>query len=218
MGVKMGKQTIFINIEDTFTRLKVIDIVSGNGNKKYKCLCECGNVVFTEGKHLARGDTKSCGCYARDYKKKIKHGDSRSRLYKAYHAMKNRCTKQNMPNYKHYGQRGITVCADWLSSYEKFREWALNNGYAEHLTIDRIDNNGNYEPSNCRWVDMKMQGNNQRRNQRHMYDGEVLTIMQLSEKYGIEYNTLRFRLLRGLKIKEAIETPVRKRRRHSNVG
>ena len=140
---------------------------------EWVCLCECGNETVVTGHNLRGGTTKSCGCLQRDRAreaggKNIVHGDQGSRLYGVWLGMKSRCYNKNVHNYSNYGGRGITVCDEWLHDYPKFKEWAIENGYDAdapqgQCTIDRIDVNGNYEPSNCRWADMSTQRRNQRR-------------------------------------------------------
>lgn len=100
----------------------------------------------------------SCGCMAR-----FRHGYSRTRLYQCYKDMVKRCTNPNIKAYGNYGARGISVCPQWLDDFNCFKDWALSNGYSDELTIDRIDNDGNYEPLNCRWDTMKEQQNNKNR-------------------------------------------------------
>ena len=127
------------------------------GNAKWHCKCVCGRETFVVTSKLRNGRTISCGCMGLLHatQAKIKHGDSKkTRLYAIWAAMKRRCYNPNCDPYKYYGGKGIKVCDEWLE-YDKFREWALSNGYAEDLSIDRIDSNGNYEPGNCQWITMQ---------------------------------------------------------------
>lgn len=128
----------------------------------------------------------------------VKGGLSRTRLYGIWCKIKGKCYTKTDDHYKWYGSRGITVCEEWKNSFITFREWALNNGYSDNLTIDRIDNNGNYEPSNCRWVDMKTQANNRRSNLYLTFNGETKRIYEWCKILGIKYNTLYMRYKRSL--------------------
>ena len=130
-------------------------------------------------------------------------GISKTRVYGIWEHIIQRCENPNDINYKNYGGRGISVCNEWKKS-ENFIDWAMNNGYAEHLSIDRIDNNGNYCPENCRWADISTQRNNTSRNHWIVVRGERLTLKQASEKFGINYWTLKTRIRRGLSPDEAI--------------
>lgn len=134
------------------------------------------------------------------------HGMSHSRLYHIWNTMKQRCSNPKAISFPRYGNRGISVCEDWDKSFESFRDWAMANGYSDHLTIDRIDNDGNYEPSNCRWVTNKEQQNHTSYTRLFSYDGETLSIMQWAEKTGIHPNMLYKRINRGWNIEKAIKT------------
>lgn len=144
------------------------DYISPSGRHcvRWLCRCSCGNETITSSNQLVTGRTKSCGCLRTG---NTKHGGRKDRLYKVYHNMKNRCYNENSKDFKYYGGRGIKICDDWLNDYLSFKEWAYDNGYDDtasfgKCTIDRIDVNKGYEPSNCRWVDMKVQSNNKRNN------------------------------------------------------
>lgn len=127
----------------------------------------------------------------------FKHGGFGTKLYGAWAAMIRRCNNPNSHYFKEYGGRGIVVCDEWRNDFSKFKSWATVNGYREGLSLDRINTNGNYEPSNCRWVTMKVQQNNRRNNVVFDDHGEKLTIAQLSEKYNLKYTTIHERYRKG---------------------
>lgn len=180
----------------TFGYLKVIcrSTDTGNGKKtvvKYTCQCVCGKVIDVKSDSLLSGHTSSCGC------KKIKHGLShKERLYNIWKCMRQRCNNPNNPSYPYYGGKGVKICPQW-NEYIGFREWALSAGYADNLSIDRIDCNGNYCPENCRWVDDKTQMNNQTRNHMILYNGEEYTMSQLAGKFNLSYSAMQHRVERG---------------------
>lgn len=130
-----------------------------NNHRAFICECDCGNITTIEPTFWEQGVVKSCGCFARSLQ--LEHSEELDRLRRIYNGMFQRCYNPNSNAYRHYGGRGITVCEEWHDR-EKFIEWALNNEYSNDLSIDRINVNGNYEPSNCRWADAKTQANNQR--------------------------------------------------------
>lgn len=160
------------------------------GLAMWQVQCHCGNVFVTAGSSIRNGETNSCGCSHKKAAKKMglnnkTHGETHSRLYDIWRNMKYRCNKKEHKSYKYYGGRGIEVCDEWMKSYEIFKEWALNNGYNETLTIDRIDVEGNYEPDNCRWATFKEQGRNRRNNKLFNYNGKILTQSEICEITGL---------------------------------
>lgn len=153
----------------------------------WRCTCDCGKDTYATSRSLKSGRTQSCGCLQADNRRglkgKTKHGQYGTRLYGVWTDMKSRCLNPNAKNYKHYGGRGISICDEWLNDFAAFSEWAFANGYDPNApygacTIDRIDVNGNYEPSNCRWADAKTQARNRRKGSLNMptlFDIEGIT-------------------------------------------
>lgn len=144
-------------------------------------------------------------------KKARKHGYTHHRLYACYYRMRHRCENKADGSYERYGGRGIKVCDEWKNDFPAFREWAINNGYSEELSIDRIDNDGNYEPSNCRWATVIEQSNNTCQNKRFEFDGEMMTAHEISIKTGYPLPRLRNRLRYGWTVQEALSVPYHKR-------
>ena len=197
----MGK---FIDLTgQKYNRLTVIERASdyifknGTRNTRWKCKCDCGNEVIVSTSHLRSGHTKSCGCYAKEVSiqngLKKKHGLKDSRVYRIWSCMKTRCYNKKDEHFKDYGERGIVVCDEWKDDFQAFYDWSMSHGYADNLTIDRIDVNGNYEPSNCRWVTQKEQSNNKRTTPFVTFNGVTKTLFEWSEITGIKYQTLFYR-------------------------
>lgn len=199
-----------------FGRLHVICRVGRDKHRHvmWKCRCDCGQICFVAGDNIKCGNTKSCGCLSKELssrrgKKQKTHGMTNSRLYNIYNGVKERCYNKNCPSYKNYGGRGIIMCDEWLdkdNGFVNFRNWSIQNGYIDKLTIDRINNNGNYEPNNCRWVTRKEQQNNRRCNTLLTYKGETKSIAQWSEQLGVNHMTLRGRLARGWSVEKTLTT------------
>lgn len=150
----------------TFGRLTAIEPAGVRDRRTlWRCRCSCGNDAVVIGKLLRSGHTKSCGCWRSDnwFIQKETHGESHTRLHRIWRGMKTRCGNPKCEAFPRYGGRGIRVCPEW-QSFEPFRDWASANGYSHDLTIDRIDNDGHYEPGNCRWATYAAQSRNSPQN------------------------------------------------------
>ena len=182
--------------------------VSENGiNKRsFLCRCECGNIITVKLYSLTTGNTKSCGCIKQKQLiernvASAKYPAYMKKLYNTWYLMGERCNNMNNKSYKNYGGRGIKVCKRW----EKFENFYEDMGdRPEALTLDRIDNDGNYEPENCRWATRKTQMNNKRNNLRLNYNGMVKNLSQWAESTGIKRETIKARLSTGLSIKKSL--------------
>lgn len=203
-----------------FGRLTVISKAGaiGTSSMRWNCVCDCGNKTVVYGHFLKSGHTQSCGCLAFEAigERSRKHGMVDTRLYSIWHGMKKRCLDANDANYFRYGGRGICICAEWQSDFKNFADWALNNGYTDELTIDRIDNDGNYCPENCRWVAPSVQCNNKSNNRLVTANGQTHTVSEWSKILSINDSTLCARLDRGWSDEETINKPLKKYRRHKN--
>lgn len=211
---KGGYERSINMIGNRFDRLLVIEKADPFRSKTgkvvcagWKCRCDCGNVVIVRANSLRMGKTKSCGCLNKEKPpNNIKHNMSNTRIYKIYKSMKKRCYNITCDKYKDYGGRGITVCEEWLHNFQSFYEWAMSNGYADDLTIDRKDVNGNYEPSNCRWIPKKEQAHNKRNT---IYDENHISIAKQAREIGIvEPSIARSRYKAGWSSYESVHTPV----------
>lgn len=209
-----------------FGRLELLEMSEKKGRKNrtyWVCKCDCGKVVDVSHDRLQNGYTKSCGCLKlekaiekiKEYNEKglpnpkLIHGCSGTRIYDIYNHMIDRCYKPKDHKYMQYGGRGITVCDEWIDSPSKFFDWAFKNGYSDELTIDRIDVNGNYSPSNCRWATLKQQANNKRNNVKTEVNGEVLTLSEIADKYGFRSGTIWWRYKHGWR-NNALIKPIRR--------
>lgn len=177
------------------------------------CKCDCGTERLVQGTSLKGGLSKSCGCKKSENHFKT-HGQSNTRLYSIWQQMKNRTLSPSNHKYNDYGGRGIKVCNEWLT-FESFMQWALTHGYSDKLQIDRIDVNGNYEPSNCRWVGKRENMLNRRNTLIVSYKGETKPLLTLCEELGIPYRTIYNRIYTyGWTPEKALSTPVRKRKEY----
>ena len=202
-----------------FGKIVVLSYSHSDSRRKsyWLCQCDCGSQKVICGSNLNSGNTVSCGCVELENRrlrmksfedKYYRHGQCYSRLYDILRHMKQRCLNPNNKDYGLYGGRGISICDEWLgqNGFESFRNWAMNNGYSDDLSIDRIDVNGNYEPSNCRWTTAKTQANNRRTNLCYLIDGETKTLAEWCKTFGKNYGTIYYRINKmKMPIKEALE-------------
>lgn len=184
-----------------FGKLTVIDSAPNDkhGNKRWKCQCECGNITFVDSHTLVSGRSKSCGCVHSELAKNLNasHKMSNTRLYHCWIDMKSRCYNPKNKCFDIYGGRGISVCKEWKNDFEAFYNWSVANGYSDDLKIDRIDCDGNYEPSNCRWANDSIQANNRRNSHLVTYHGQTDTLDNMCRKLNINSKVVRGRLRNG---------------------
>lgn len=195
--------------------------IVGYSQKKFDCICDCGNAHRVKPTHLLAGRVKTCGLSCEFHQEQYDRR-SRERLYSVWSGMLARCYNQNAQGYRIYGGRGISVCNEWKNDFWAFNKWGIENGYKPGLSIDRIDGDGNYEPSNCRWATPQEQRDNarnpytfkERPNWKRTYKaktyevfGEQLTMSQIAEKYGKSEPFIRYRMKIGMSIEDAIAKP-----------
>lgn len=183
VGAKFGKLTVSHELPPT---------KRPNGRKRryLSCTCECGVVKVSSWDNLRSGKIASCGCES------SRHGGTGSKLHGVWHRIIQCCTDKNYVAYKNYGGRGISVCKEW-KSFSKFRDWALSNGYEAGLTIDRINNDGDYEPGNCRWTTRAEQAKNKRTNVWVLHDGIRMIASDYSRLTGVSLSTVLYRIRSG---------------------
>lgn len=198
IGEKFGELIIVKELESTNTKRR---------KRQFLCRCSCGNEIPIVLDNLRSGHTKSCGCIkAKNISDSHKtHGLSHTRIYAIWNGIIQRCKNENYHNYLKYGKKGIQICSEWLK-FENFYNWSINNGYTDKLSIDRKDFNGNYEPSNCRWVDDIAQANNKSNNVKHTYKNFTGTISEICTKFNSNTKLVTSRIYQGFTIEEAIET------------
>jgi hypothetical protein len=193
-----------------FGRLTVLELAYIRDYRSHwLCKCDCGNDCVINSHNLGK-HTNSCGCIAMERIKKLnaKHLERNTRLYTIWCNMKSRINNPNNPFYDNYGGRGITICNDW-NDFISFKDWAVSSGYNDNLTIDRIDNNGNYEPLNCRWADRKEQSVNRRSTKFVTHNGLTLTYKEWSLRLGNNSKLVSNRVKKnGWNELAAVSTPV----------
>lgn len=207
-----------VKIGDVFGNWTIVEILpkTVNYHKHFICKCVCGKTKEIDAYNVLSGKSTSCGC-VRDLKTKermTKHGQKQTRLYNIWCGMRERCNNPNSQAYKDYGGRGISICKDWQDDYMNFYNWSINNGYDEKLTIDRINVNGNYEPTNCRWATTNEQCNNRRNNIKITYNGKTQTLFQWCQEYNLDYRMILARYhnpnFQNKSIEELLFTPNQK--------
>ena len=192
-----------------FCRLTVLEY-SGkvNGRTHWLCRCDCGNTSIIETVCLSSGNTSSCGCLKKDIllARNVKHGGTGSKEYRAWQKMRERCSNPHAAHYECYGGRGIMVCDRW-QSFENFLADMGPKPSPKH-SIDRIDNNGNYEAGNCRWATNYEQSTNTRRTILVEVDGQKVCLKEAARRNGLNYGTVRDRIANGWSIVDALTNPV----------
>lgn len=191
-----------------FGRLIVIERYKSIRKQWYwVCKCDCGKTTIVKAALLRSGNTKSCGCLQNDSRRlnRKTHGMSGFRPYYVWKDMKKRCYDKTKKGYKNYGGRGIKICKEWINNPNLFCEWMFANGYKKGMTIERINNDGDYKPSNCKLATMKEQCRNMRRNRFLVINGESKTISEWVETYRIPYSTIYARVAKGFVDKDIIK-------------
>lgn len=198
-----------------FGRLEVLYEVDKkqSSDRIWKCKCSCGTVKNVRQRLLITGKTKSCGCIRKEelVKRSTKHNCSHTRIYGIYAKMKKRCYSENDKRYKDYGGRGIVICSEWLGEhgFENFYKWSVEHGYDDSLTIERINNDGNYEPSNCRWATYREQNRNKRNNIVITMNGQTKILKDWCIELGMDYQSVKMRIHKGWNAERALTEPIR---------
>ena len=178
-------------VEQKFNKLLVISRAENTkqGRAQWNCKCDCGNSLIVRGSYLLNGHTQSCGCLRKEKSSELNtvHGKTNTKIHAVWKSMKQRCFDENIKNYEIYGGRGITVCDEWKHDFQSFYDYVsqLPHYGEEGYSIDRINNNGNYEPGNVKWSTRKEQARNRRSCRYIYYEGEFMTVAELSEKTGV---------------------------------
>ena len=206
-GKKFGKLTptkIAYRCHDKFGDMRIY----------WECKCDCGNITVANSRMLTSGKTQSCGCLRKGIHKK--HGYTGTRLYRIHQGMKSRCKYPSCQDYKYYGGKGITYCEEW-EHFENFLDWAIQNGYNDNLSLERIDVNKGYEPSNCCWVTGQEQRYNKTNSKKFTINGETKCLAEWCRIYDANYNTVHRRVTtNNYDILRALTEPTRTYKRKGN--
>ena len=184
------------------------------GKTAWKCVCDCGNIAYVTTSNLTCNRIRSCGCIKQELlmRRNITHNQRHTRLYEVWKGIKQRCYNPKHRAYHNWGGRGIKMCEDWKNNFQSFYNWSYANGYSPEnqkdeknkLTIDRIDVNGNYEPSNCRWVTRKVQASNMRTNKLITINGETHCIAEWCRIYNVHTSNYYKKINKGMSPEEAL--------------
>lgn len=209
-------------IGERYNKLLVLEEVDKSKyNRRFKCLCDCGNITIVAMNNMRSGKIASCGCHKLEQLllRNTTHNQRHTHLYEIWKGIKQRCYNPKHRAYHNWGGRGIKMCEDWKNNFQSFYDWSYANGYTlnnhykkenDKLTIDRIDVNGDYCPDNCRWVKRIEQARNTRTNRNLIYKGEELCLSEWCEYLNLNYPTIYSRLNKGWSIERAFETPTKR--------
>lgn len=184
----MAKIRNLLNLR--FGKLQVVELLPKRkfGNAIWLCKCDCGNTTEVIGSRLVSGKTHMCNQCLKIQRKKVGSNiGNRKRLHDVFRRMRNRCYNPNCDVYKHYGERGIKICDDWLNDFDSFYDWAVRNGYEYGLSIERIDVNGNYCPKNCIWIPLKEQAHNRRDTVYVCFRNQKISLAKICNDLDIDY-------------------------------
>ena len=183
---------------ERYGRLTIIREVEPDGSshkrvRRFLCRCDCGNEIICRLPNLKSGTTKSCGCYRKfvSSNRRDCHHLQNTRIYRIWCGMKRRCYNKHNEHFDRYGGRGIIVCDEWKTDFMNFYDWAMSNGYDDKLSIDRINNEGNYEPSNCRWANQKQQIVNSTATIKCSLGGNIVSLSDIADILGVSFKRIR---------------------------
>ena len=203
-------------INKKFGRLTVLKEFKIKSRCHWECLCECGTTKIIRADGITNGSVKSCGCLHKETASRqgkvanYKHGKRHTKTYKIWEAMKRRCLNPNDHYYRYYGERGVEICAEWFNFINFYKDMG---NVPDRLTLDRIDNNGNYNPKNCRWATYKQQAENRSSNKFYNYKGIKDTLVNWTKYFKINKNTLWNRVtLYNWSMEKALFTPIKNRK------
>lgn len=193
-------------IDRAFSKLVVVNRAEDtrDGRPQWRCLCECGNFTIVSSRNLRSGGTKSCGCWRKEKigQERKTHGMSKTTIYYIWSGIRKRCMDRKHPQYHRYGGRGINICLRWRYSFDNFLA-DMGERPSNRHSVERDDNDGDYEPNNCKWATAKEQANNRRNNRKMLFEGELLSVAEIARRIGIGRDTLTYRLNHGYSLDDA---------------